>query len=499
MNPALPTAISSSQVGWVSLLIFGFPVAMVLLGEAVRSLKRSRHRFLPAVLILRNWVIPSLTLFVLLNRVMGLSRATGLVRVAETLLWISLIYAALSLMNSVLFDEASEGSWQAKVPRLFRDLGQFVLVLLGSSIVLSTVWGADLGGFLTALGVGSLVLGLALQDSLGNIFSGVALLFEQPIRLGDWVDIGGNKGKVVEVNWRAVHLLTGDEDLVVVPNAELGKSSFINMSRPVDTYIKSIHINFSLQDPPNHVKEVLESTAKEIKGILMEPPPKAKLESFNDSSISYVLEFTTANYGDSGGPADELMRRLWYVARRDGLTIPYPTQVSLPYSEPAATQTEAQQKQRLRGLRNSSFALLPGEELERLATSSLVRDYAASEVVLLQGTPLTSLLLILAGEAEMLVKANDGSLLPMGILSMGEFFGERVSLLYNRIADSTVRAATDLRVLVIDGKTLSALTDAHPRLAKDLTGVMHIRERAMETIKQDHGGQPTRGLRLIEG
>jgi hypothetical protein len=338
--------------------------------------------------------------------------------------------------------------------------------------------------------VGSLVLGLALQDSLGNIFSGVALLFEQPIRLGDWVEIGGNKGRVVEVNWRAVHLLTSDEDLVVVPNAELGKSSFTNMSRPGDTYIKSIHINFSLQDPPNHVKEVLESTAKEIKGILMEPAPKAKLESFNDSSISYVLEFATPNYGDSGGPADELLRRLWYVARRDGLTIPYPIQVSLPYSEPAASQPEGMQKQRLRVLRNSSFALLPAEDLERLATSSLVRDYAASEVVLLQGTPLTSLLLILAGEAEMLASSDDGSPLPMGILSAGEFFGERVSLLYNRIADTTVRAATDLRVLVIDGKTLGALIEAHPRLAKDVNGVMDIRQRAMETLKREHAKMP---------
>jgi CRP-like cAMP-binding protein len=157
------------------------------------------------------------------------------------------------------------------------------------------------------------------------------------------------------------------------------------------------------------------------------------------------------------------------------------------------------QKQRLRGLRNSSSALLPAEDLERLATSSRVRDYAAGEVVLLQGTPLTSLLLILAGEAEMLVSADDGAPLPMGILSAGEFFGERVSLLYNRIADTTVRAATDLRVLVIDGKTLAALIDGHPRLAKDLTGVMDIRQRAMETLKREHGGQPTREMRLIEG
>jgi CRP-like cAMP-binding protein len=87
----------------------------------------------------------------------------------------------------------------------------------------------------------------------------------------------------------------------------------------------------------------------------------------------------------------------------------------------------------------------------------------------------------------------------MGILSTGEFFGERVTLLYKRIADTTVRAATDLRVLVIDGTTLGDLLDANPRLAKELTGVMDIRQRAMESLKREHGGQPTRELRLIEG
>ncbi|MFM9046602.1 MAG: hypothetical protein ACKOOH_02905 [Cyanobium sp.] len=153
MNPAFSPAVTAGQGGWVSVLIFGFPVAMVLLGEAIRRLQRRRHPVLPAVRILRNWIIPSLTVFVLLAQVIGLPRSTVLVRVAETLVWITLIYGALTLLNAIMFEGAAEGSWQAKVPQLFRDLGRFVLVLVGSSIVLSTVWGADLGGFLTALGV----------------------------------------------------------------------------------------------------------------------------------------------------------------------------------------------------------------------------------------------------------------------------------------------------------------------------------------------------------
>ena len=483
MNPAFAPSVTAGQVGWVTLLIFGFPVAMLLLGEAIRRMQRLRSPYLPAVRILRNWLIPFLTLLVLLAQVIGLSRATVPVRLAETLVWISLIYGALTLLNGLLFTNAAEGTWLAKVPQIFRDLTRFILVLVGSSIVLSTVWGADLGGFLTALGVGSLVLGLALQDSLGNIFSGVALLFEQPIRLGDWVDIDGQQGKVVEVNWRAVHLLTSDGDLLVVPNSELGKKCFTNLSRPEETHIRHLALHFSLNDPPNAVKEALEQTAREIEGVLLDPPPKAQVASYNDSSITYDLEFACANYGTGGGLAEQLLRRIWYVARREGLTIPLPTQVSVPYAVPLAERPETANEERLRTLRSSCFATLPQGDLERLASASLLREFAAGEIVLREGASISSLRLILRGEAELLVTSKGGSELRVGILSPGECFGEQAGQLHNRLADTTVRAASDLRVLVIDSETLQLEMERHPRLATDLEGIRAIRRRAIEGLQ----------------
>lgn len=481
MNPAFPAAIHANQVGWVSMLIFGLPIAMVLLGEAIRRLQRQRHPILPAVRILRNWILPSLTLYVLLAPVIGLSRSTVLVRLSETLLWITLISGALTLLNAILFDGAAEGTWQAKVPQLFRDLGRFILVLLGSSIVLSTVWGADLGGFLTALGVGSLVLGLALQDSLGNIFSGVALLFEQPIRLGDWVEIGGTKGQVVEVNWRAVHLLTTDNNLVVVPNSELGKTSFTNMSRPATSTIQALHLHFSHDDPPNSVKRVLEATAQEIPGVMADPPPRASLTSYNPSSVSYTLEVCSPTYEEADGLVDALLRRLWYAARREGLTMADPMRVAVPYAPPEEGLPDGAQRQRLGGLRHSCLAAaLPPADLQRLASACLVRDYGAGEMVLQQGTPLTSLQLILEGEAELLVMAPSGPERVLGILCPGECFGAEVSRLHNRVAETSVRAAQDLRLMVIDAATLDGLMAQHPRLQKDLNRLLDIRRRAID-------------------
>ena len=83
-------------------------------------------------------------------------------------------------------------------------------------VIYSNVWGREVQGALTALGVGSVVIGLALQEPLGNIVSGLMLLFERPLKVGDWVSAEGVTGKVIEINWRSVHILTPTRELRIV-------------------------------------------------------------------------------------------------------------------------------------------------------------------------------------------------------------------------------------------------------------------------------------------
>jgi small-conductance mechanosensitive channel len=476
----------TQQAGWVGVLIFLFPLAMLVLGELLRQLQRQRHPLAGAVGIVRNLVLPAFSLHILLQQVMGMAAKTIPMRVADTLLWISLIYAALTLLNGVLFEEAPKGSWQSKVPQLFLDLGRFLLILIGSSIVLSTVWGADLGGFLTALGVGSLVLGLALQDSLGNIFSGVALLFEQPIALGDWIEIGENQGEVVEVNWRAVHLLTEQQILLIVPNSELGKTSFKNYNRPQSTYFETVPVSFSYDDPPNRVRQLLEATALEVEGVLRDPAPEINLIAYGDFAIQYQVQLPCPD--PTRGPAIryEFLRRLWYVARRNRLTMPY--QGDELVNQPPHLSPQRIQAERLRVLREAScFAVLPAPLLDQIAAGAEVRDYAATEVVLDQGMALYGLYLILEGAAQLSVLDAKGHRRILGVLTTGEFFGERSSLLHDRISESTVLALEDLRVMVIDAETLQQAVDHNPRLAQDLGQVMEIRRRALESLEAEAG------------
>lgn len=487
--PSLTTS-AASVLGhlnpvWAVVLAVGFPLLMLLLGEGLRWLERHQPAFGAPLAILRNWMLPALAAYLILVEVLARPRLAVGVRISETLVWITLILAALSLLNVVLFEGAPQGSWQAKVPKLFRDLGRFLLVLIGSAIVLSSVWGADLGGFLTALGVGSLVLGLALQDSLGNIFSGVALLFEQPVGMGDWIQIGDSLGKVVEVNWRAVHLQTMNDDLMVIPNSELSKGQFTNFSRPTSLHRLEIPVSFSYDDPPNRVRKILVDAALDIPHVLASPPPNVVVQNYGDFAITYLIQIFAPDFNTGENIRDEMNLRLWYLAQRHSLTMPYPVQQEIPYV--AAAATPLQQSQSCLSLlqRTPGFAALSKGRLEQMLTRCEFRSYATNEVVLERHDALEGLYLIVAGEAELLIPDHIGRPCSLGVLLQGECFGEKSTLLHGRISDTTVQACDDLEVLLIPVEELQYLLLESPRLASDLTEVMEIRRRALQDAGYD--------------
>ncbi len=163
---------------WGIILIVFFPLLIVFLSEIIFWLKKRHISLVATVEIIRNLVLPTSAIFILITRILGFSGEQNLIKILETLVGVFTIHALLSLLNELLFGSKKLDSLQSNIPRLFRDLIRFFLILIGTAIVLSVVWEADLGGVITALGVGSIVLALALQDTLGNLFSGIAFLFE---------------------------------------------------------------------------------------------------------------------------------------------------------------------------------------------------------------------------------------------------------------------------------------------------------------------------------
>ncbi len=244
--------LDSSWFGWAIGVAIGFPLCLVLLTELHSGLRRRGSALARPVAMLRTYILPLGALLLLLVQAMQVSGEATSVRLVATTFGVVLLVLALSGLNATLFQGAPEGSWRKRIPSIFLDVTRFALIAVGIGVIMAYIWGANVGGLFAALGVTSIVLGLTLQNSVGQIISGLLVLFEQPFRLGDWISVPGAQGRVVEVNWRATHIDTGS-GLLIMPNAALAAASFTNYSRPPGAHRLTVVTTFGASDSPDEV------------------------------------------------------------------------------------------------------------------------------------------------------------------------------------------------------------------------------------------------------
>ena len=464
---------------WGTTLIIVFPFATLILGEIIYRAK-SRDKLLVATLrIVRNLIFPSLALFILLNKIVGLSPEATPLRIVQTGLWLFTIHGSLTIVNGLLFDQAQSGSWQANVPRLFRDLSRVFLILCGIAVVLSVVWGTDLGGIFAALGVGSIVIGLALQDTLGNLFSGIALLFERPFDEGDWIKVDSITGKVIEINWRSVHLLTRELEMLIIPNAVLAGATIRNYRRPQKLHVEVIDLGFSYDDPPNKVKQVMKETALNTKGVLDRPEPIIQTSSYDDSSIGYKVKLFLADYDKVPVIRDEFVTRVWYAAERYGLNIPFP--IRTLYHNPPTKINSAEVVQGYFDRLNSftSFTSTDDEILQELAQNATAKSFGIGEKAIAQGEHTAGIYVIVSGEASVTMSAeNPAREEELAQLVPGDFFGES-ALSGKNASPVSVTALSDVELLIFPIETMQTALENSTRLRQEFGAVMETRRKAI--------------------
>ena len=369
----LSELLTSDWFVWGISLIVGFQLLVVLLGEAIY---RADRRTLPVVRIfrvLRNLVLPLGVLFILLTQLLEIERESVSVRLVETALWVGLLYAVLLAFNVLVFENAAKESWRSRAPKLFQDLIRLLLVVIGAAIVLSVVWRQDLGGLVAALGVGSIVLGLALQETLGNLMSGIALFFERPFTVGDFIAVSDKRGRVVQVSWRSVHLRTVEHNLLVLPNSALARETITNYSQPTEQQMLRLSFGFGLDAPPNVVKGMLVEVAGEIPQILAIPEPFAVACEVLEDRIRYEARLTIESGSVLPQVIDSYTSAVWYAARRAGVALPLPHSVELQVRDFAADPVKVQQEAETALACAEGIRVLPTEAIARLAASATVR------------------------------------------------------------------------------------------------------------------------------
>jgi small-conductance mechanosensitive channel len=415
----------------------------------------------------------ALTLF--LRFVVLLPETSLWVRLTATLCWAAAILAVMGVVNGLVFESARPNTWQVKVPRLLRDLLRLLLVGIGLAMVYSLVWGREIGGAIAALGVTSIVVGLALQEPLGNLFSGLVLLMERPFEVGETIEVGTVSGEVKEVNWRSAHIEGFGGTIQVIPNSKLNKETILNFSRPRPNRMELIDVGFSYQDPPYKVHQALLELILQTEGVLKSPKPIVATVGYGEFSVKYRLIYRTAEK-DRWHVKNELLTRIWYMAKRHGLTLPYPVHVALQHqqerpfrpAQPEAADLLAQ------------FPRLPEiSPKDRAGTRPLT--FGTGERLYDEGDDLDGVYFVVSGAVSLQMVRN-GQASEIATIEAGEFCGE-TGMHGHQAADMRAVALEDTMAVLIAPDVVRHLFEASPRLARETGNTLEVQRKALQSAR----------------
>lgn len=457
-----------------ALVIVGLPLALLILSELHGTLVRRGSTFAKPVALLRNWVLPACAVYLLINQLESSDVDATWSKISATVFGFLIMLLLLSGANSALFGEARSGSWRERLPGIFIDLGRLILIILGIGLLLSWVWGANIGGLVTAVGVTSVVIGLAVQSAVGPIISGLLLLFEQPFRIGDWIDTEFGKGRVVEVNWRAAHIDTFN-GIRIVPNAALAEEAFINLSRTTAPFFRAkTTLTFATDDPPGVVKATLLAVADAL-------PAKLAGESAAVIPLGdgrYQVAVPIASPADEFDTNTMLLHRAWYAGQRAGLRLDWVN----PRSEEKLAYV-AEQIQRI-----GATLGLGDEAITTMLGGARLLPFAEGETIQSANSIPNSMGFITQGAVGMYVYTEDGRRLPLRELSVGEYIGG-TSLTRQRMITELV-ALTDTTIVAVSREAMNTIAQQDHRISRQIGDAVELRRRtAREALAEAAQGR----------
>jgi small-conductance mechanosensitive channel/CRP-like cAMP-binding protein len=390
--------------------------------------------------------------------------------------------AALILASTVLIAIVDRCLWEvyfqerqgATVPKFLKELARLIILVLAVFLVLEFGYDQTIKGLLIAPGIAAVVIGLAMQDLMGNIIAGVALQLGKSFGHGDWLLIENRYGEVIEINWRSTRLRTVDDICIEVPNREIARQSLVNLNRPNRPYAVRIPVALDYATPPTRAKNVLLHAAANARGVLPEPKPRVYLRNFGESGIDYEIKIWMDNYDHYSEINDAIRTNIWYSLRRHGIRLPFPIR-TVQLERPARDkQQEVQSAARIILRQQPLFKCLGDEQLDALLPRGKVVHFGRGETIIRQGENGDSMFIVVQGEANIVAERN-GQRQHLANATAGDCFGE-MSLLTGELRSATVIAHSDCEVVEIGKTVLAQSLKENPGLLAKLSELLAQRQ-----------------------
>src|SRR5580692_4749248 len=364
----------------------------------------------------------------------------------------------------------------------FSSISKDLLMLTLWFAVLMTVLYTDFGvqplSILTTTTVFAAVLGFALQETLGNVFSGLSLSMGRPFEPGDWIRSGTHVGRVKGISWRATTIVTRANERLEIPNSVIAKDTLYNYATG---FVRDeITVGISYGVPPNHVREVVLTLLHDVPQVLREPSPEVLVAGYGDFAIQYQIRYWISDYGAQERIRDLVASGLWYALRRHSIEIPFPTRTVHVRDAGRDEDDKADaefERELMTDLRQVDWLRgLSDDELRLLVPTVLVRQFGAGEMLVRSGESGESMFIVRSGRAEVFGHAADGQIRHLAEIGRGVVTGE-MALMTGEPRNASVRAITDLEVIEMDREGLTRLFKEHPDAAASIGDIIAERNR----------------------
>lgn len=243
--------------------------------------------------------------------------------------WLLLTFILVETSETLLVDLVLEDRLGIKVPALLRQVVTGVLYAGVVLAVLGHVSGMDVTPLLATTSVVSLVLGLALQQPLSNLFAGLILHFDRPFKESDWILVNGREGRIEDVGWRSTRLRTLSGDILVLPNNVLLSAEIQNFSVPTTHTARNVELLVSPEVPPRALSTWVTEELSGIEGVLMTPPPKIWLIRLEMTAHRYMIKFWVEDFARHDDLESEFLKAMWYRLKQEGISLTLETPIRL--------------------------------------------------------------------------------------------------------------------------------------------------------------------------
>ncbi|HEY0080594.1 MAG TPA: mechanosensitive ion channel family protein [Pyrinomonadaceae bacterium] len=379
----------------------------------------------------------------------------------------SVVFIVVRVLNEfVFFLFRKRKGYEA--PSLMRDIFSLVAYVIGIALLLRLFFPTlSFGALLSGSALLGIILGLALQDTLGNLFAGISLHADKPFQVGDVIVVGKGTGVVESITWRAVKIRTFQNHIVLMSNSSIGKES-IEVCPRDNANARIVFFSAAYSDSPSKVIHVVREAVREVDNVLRYMTPNVRVRGLGTDGVDYEVKYWLEDYARYNDTDALVRQRIWYAFRRNNLTFPFPTRtlyIQPPHADGDSAALRDGITERLSAV--DIFSPLTDEELTRLARSTERHVFAPGELIIREGDQGSSMFVLHRGGVEVQI-TDKGRPRVVSTLREGDIFGE-MALFTGEPRTANVVATEETEVLEIGHSAVKHLFDNNPDLVESLT------------------------------